>query len=299
MRRVVLVLLLFAVLSLPVLLLLDRSGGGGQRVALIDISGVIADSDGFSGGADPRTTVNFLRQAQNDPSVKAVVVRINSGGGSPAAAEEIYDAIRSTSASGKPVVVSMGDVAASAAYYIASAGDRIVANPSTTTGSIGVISQNFVIGELLEEHGITVETIVSGPFKDAAGPFRPMTEQERAYMQELVDDVLDQFVSAVARGRGLDEDYVRSLADGRIFTGRQAYALQLVDQLGGLEDAIRLAGELAGIPGRPHVITLRRQPTLTERLLQLSWPALGGLLDGSRDDVIRWLGIPPWGYRLR
>lgn len=301
MRRLVLVLLILAVLSLPVLMLLGQGDrvSGGDRVALIDISGLIADSVGYGGGTTPRATVNFLRQAQTDPRIKAVVLRINSGGGSPAAAEEIYDAVRRTSAMGKPVVVSMGDVAASAAYYIAAAADRIVANPSTTTGSIGVISQNFVFADLLAEYGISVETIVSGPFKDTGSQFRHMSEQERAYMQELVNDVLDQFVGAVAAGRGLDEDYVRSLADGRVFTGRQAHALQLVDELGGLEDAIMLAGRLAGIPGRPQVITLRRQPTLSERLFQISWPALSGLLDRSRHDVIHWLDIPPWGYRLR
>ena len=301
MRRLVIVLLFIAVLSLPVLLFLRESGdgGGGERVALIDSSGGIADTGGDGGSGDPRTIVGFLRQAETDPRVKAVVVRINSGGGSPAAAEEIYDAIRRIRSRGKPVVASMGDVAASAAYYIAAAADRIVANPSTTTGSIGVISQNFVIGRLLDELGITVETVVSGPFKDATSQFRPMTEEERAYMQALVNDVLEQFVHAVAEGRGLDVEYVRSLADGRIFTGRQAHSLRLVDELGGLEDAIMLAGRLAGIPGRPRVITLRRQPTLSERLLQLYLPALDGLIDPSHGDVIRWLGVPPWGYRLR
>lgn len=302
MRTVVLVLLLLAVLSLPVLVLYNQggtTGAGGNSVALIDISGLIAESPGYGGGTAPRTTVNFLRRAQTDPRIKAVVLRINSGGGSPAAAEEIYDAVRRTSEIGKPVVVSMGDVAASAAYYIAAAADRIVANPSTTTGSIGVISQNFVFADLLAEYGITVETIVSGPFKDTGSQFRHMSEQEREYMQELVNDVLDQFVGAVAAGRGLDEEYVRSLADGRVFTGRQAHALQLVDELGGLEDAIMLAGRLAGIPGRPNIVTLQRQPSLTERLLQISWPALAGLLDPGRPDIIHWLDIPPWGYRLR
>lgn len=299
MRRFVLVLLLLAVISLPLLLVLgDRSTTGGDRVALIDISGLIAEDPGY-GGTAPRTTVGFLRQAQADPRIKAVVLRVNSGGGSPAAAEEIYVAIRRTSEQGKPVVASMGDIAASAAYYISAAADRIVANPSTTTGSIGVIAQNFVVRDFLDQYGIAVETTTSGPFKDTTSYFRPMDEAEREYMQEIVNDVLEQFIEAVAVGRGLDEAHVRRLADGRIFTGRQAHALQLVDELGGLEDAIMLAGEMAGISGRPNVVTLQRQPTLADRLLRLSIPSLPIPTDWSADGIARWLGIPPWGFHLR
>lgn len=300
MRRLVLVLLLLAVLSIPLLLVLgERTPTGGRdRVAIIDISGLIAEDPGY-GGTAPRTTVAFLRQAQTDPRIKAVVLRVNSGGGSPAAAEEIYDAIRRTSEQGKPVVVSMGDIAASAAYYISAAADRIVANPSTTTGSIGVIAQNFVVQDLLNEHGITVETTVSGPFKDTPSYFRPLSDAERAYMQEIVNDVLEQFIKAVAVGRGLDEAHVRRLADGRIFTGRQAHALGLVDDLGGLEDAILLAGQLAGIPGRPDVVTLQRQPTFSERLLRISMPPSPFPSDWTPDGLARWLGIPPWGFHLR
>lgn len=297
MRRVVLVLLILAVVSLPILLFFtDRAPSlSGGHVAIVDVTGVIAEDPGYS-GTSPRTFVNLLRRAETDPRIKAVVVRVNSGGGSPAAAEEMYRAIVRLRQQGKPVVVSMGDVAASAAYYLSAAADRIVANPSTTTGSIGVISQTFVFADLLAEHGVSVETIVSGPFKDAPSSFRPLTDQERAYMQEIVDDVLETFIDAVAQGRGLDEEYVRSLADGRIFTGRQAYELQLVDELGGLEDAVMLAGRLAGIEGRPQVITLQRQKTFTERLLEIARP---WRWDSSAEQLIQWLGIPPWGYQFR
>ncbi len=298
MRRVVLVLLLLAVLSLPVLLFMGGEAAvsrGPDQVALIDIAGLIAENPGL-GGTAPRTTVNFLRRAEANPRVKAVVLRVNSGGGSPAAAEEIYTAIRRLRDGGKPVVVSMGDVAASAAYYISAAADRIVANPSTMTGSIGVISQTIVFEDLLQEHGITVETIVSGPFKDATSSYRKLTDEERAYMQAMVNDVLETFIEAVAAGRGLDKEYVRTLADGRIFTGRQAHELRLVDELGGLEDAIMLAGELAGISGRPNVVTLQRQRTWAERLLEMVVP---NMFNSSSDQLIQWLDIPPWGYQLR
>lgn len=297
MRRVILVLLLLAVVSLPILLFTGgrSSSLGGQRVALIDIKGLIAEDAGY-GGTTPRGFIDLLRRAETDPSIKAVVVRINSGGGSPAAAEEMYGAIVRLRQQGKPVVVSMADVAASAAYYISAAADRIVANPSTTTGSIGVISQNFVLADLLADVGVSVETIVSGSYKDAPSMYRSMTEQEREYMQALVDDVLETFIDAVAEGRGLDAEYVRSLADGRVFTGRQAQELGLVDQLGGLEDAIMLAGSLAGIDGRPVVVTLQRQRTFTERLLEVARPAAW---DWSAAGLIQWLGIPPWGYQLR
>lgn len=298
MRQVVLVLLLLAMLSLPILLLMGGNTAtttGPDQVALIDIAGLIAENPGY-GGTGPRTTINFLRRAEANPRVKAVVLRVNSGGGSPAAAEEIYAAIRRLRARGKPVVVSMGDVAASAAYYISAAADRIVANPSTMTGSIGVISQTFVVADLLQEYGVSVETIVSGPFKDAPSSYRHLTDEERAYMQEMVNDVLETFIEAVATGRDLDKEYIRTLADGRIFTGRQAHALRLVDELGGLEDAIMLAAELAGIPGRPTVVTLQRQRTWAERLLEVVAPRLSNF---STDQLIQWFDIPPWGYQLR
>lgn len=297
MRRVIVVLLLLAVISLPILFVLGGRGVSliGQRVALVDVTGVIAENAAI-GGTTPRMFTNLLRRAEEDPTIKAVVVRVNSGGGSPAAAEEMYQAILRLREAGKPVVVSMGDVAASAAYYLSAAADRIVANPSSLTGSIGVISENFVFAELLGDLGVTVETVVSGPFKDIPSNFRPMTEDERAYWQQLINDVLETFIDAVARGRGLDEEYVRSLADGRLFTGRQAYELKLVDELGGLEDAILLAGRLAGIEGRPDVVPLQRPRPWTERLLQVAVP---GAWEFSAAQLIQWLGIPPWGYQLR
>lgn len=296
MRRFLGILLVLAIVSVPLLFLFGgparQAAPTGPQVALIDIAGTIVDGATI-GNTNPRTTVGHLRSAQRDPRIAAVVVRINSGGGSPAASEEIYDEIVRTRAMGKPVVISMGDVAASGGYYIAAAGDKILANPSTTTGSIGVIMQYVVLEQLLNDLGIAAETITSGRFKDTGNPFRPLEPFERDYLEEMVNDVLEQFIKAVAEGRGLDVDYVRELADGRIFTGRQAHELGLVDELGGLEDALLTAGAMVGIEGRPPVVTLERRLSFVERLLQIMQRAL------PPETMLDWLNMPPWGYNLR
>ena len=317
MRRVLLVLLVVSVLVLPLLLVLGQDRGPARpRVALIEIAGTIADSwsdSPWSGlGTGAREVIEHLRTAQEDQRFIAVIVRINSGGGSPAAAQEIYQAIRQVRANNKPVVASMGDVAASAAYYIASAADKVVANPSTLTGSIGAIMEVFIVEDLMKRFGVEAETIVSGPYKDAGSPYRPLSPEERAHFQELVNDVLDQFISDVARGRGMDVETVRALADGRVFSGRQALALGLVDHLGGLEDAVAIAAELAGIDERPVVVPLRRERSFYDRLLGLAAAALvrAGLRHAAGEGTIESVGdavpagslpsyIPPWGYRLR
>ncbi|MBO8141361.1 MAG: signal peptide peptidase SppA [Firmicutes bacterium] len=309
MRRFLTILAILAAIFLLPLWLFSSGdrGPAGPRVALIDIAGVIAaDPPGSlaaAGATAAREVVEHLRAAQEDPRVVAVIVRINSGGGSPAAAQEIYQAIRRTSAQGKPVVASLGDTAASAAYYVAAAADRIVANPGTVTGSIGVIMEVYVINDLLERLGISPEVVTSGPYKDIGSPLRPVTPDERALLQQLVADVLDQFVEDVASGRRMDADAVRALADGRIFSGRQALELGLVDELGGLEDAVTIAGELAGLDERPAVVPFRRERSLYERLLSLaetfgslstlrSWTQTGAAPGGT-------LPVPAWGFRLR
>lgn len=294
MRRWTTILIILAVLSLPVLLLFGepatRSTSRTPHVALIDLTGTIADSFGT---IRPRETIGFLRTAQQEPNTRAVVVRINSGGGSPAASQEIYNEIRRTSELGKPVVVSMGDTAASGGYYIAAAGDVIVANPATVTASIGVIMQFQVVEDLLEEYGVVTHTLTTGQHKASANPFVHPTAANVELLQNLLNDTLEQFIADVANGRGMDPDDVRAIADGRIMTGRQAFEYGLVDQLGGLEEAIAVAGELAGISGRPHVVTLRRERTWQERLLSIVIP------DWSPQAIAEMFGITPWGYTVR
>ncbi|PKM82292.1 MAG: signal peptide peptidase SppA, partial [Firmicutes bacterium HGW-Firmicutes-13] len=168
-------------------------------------------------------------------------------GGSAAASQEINSEIKKLREEGKVVVVSMADVAASGGYYIAAAADKILANPGTTTGSIGVIMQVTNLEELYEKIGMEIETIKSGEQKDIGNPARPMTEEERSILQSISNDIYDQFVDAVAEGRNLSRERVLELADGRIFTGRQAFELDLIDELGDLYDAVEKAAELAGL----------------------------------------------------
>ncbi len=217
-----------------------------DKIALIRVEGVIVDS---------RSIVKDLRRYRKDPAIKAILIRIDSPGGAVAPSQEIYDELIQIQREGqKKVVTSMGTVAASGGYYIASATDLIVANPGTMTGSIGVIMELANFEKLLQKMGVEGVTIKSGKNKDVGSPFRKMEKEERELLQGVLDDVHGQFIEAVAQGRSLEVDYVRKLADGRIFSGRQAKAVGLVDELGSLEFAIRKLTEIAGIEGEPHVV---------------------------------------------
>ena len=185
-----------------------------------------------------------FRKARQDDSVQAVLLRVNSPGGSAAATQEAAAELQKLKDSGKPVVVSMGDTAASGAYWLAAYGDKIYANPSTITGSIGVYMSYYDVQGLSEKLGVREEKIKSGPHKDIFSPFRPMTEEERRLTQNMVDDMYEQFVAVVAEQRHMDGEKVRSLADGRVFTGVQAKEAGLVDELGNYYDALGYAGTL-------------------------------------------------------
>lgn len=217
-----------------------------EKVAIVRVEGPILDSHG---------TVEELRTFAEDPTVRAIVMRIDSPGGGVAPSQEIYNAVRRVrKENNKTVVASMGTVAASGGYYIAVATDRILANPGTLTGSIGVIMQMANFQELLEKVGVKNIVVKTGKFKDIGSPFRPMQEEDRRLLQSVMDDVHRQFIDAVADGRSLDSAEVEQLADGRVFTGKQAKSILLVDDIGDLQDAIRLAGELGGIKGDPRII---------------------------------------------
>ena len=189
-----------------------------------------------------------------DPTIKAVIVRIDSPGGGVASSQEIYEEVRRLRADGKLVVASLGSVAASGGYYIASATERIFANAGTLTGSIGVIVQLANVEELLQRVGISSTAITSGPFKDSGNPTRALRPEERQVFQALVDDVYQQFIEAVSQGRQLPLDEVAQIADGRIYTGRQAKELRLIDELGTFQDAITYAASNAGISGKPKLV---------------------------------------------
>lgn len=220
---------------------------GGDAVAVLEIDGTIDDS---------RSAIQSLKQFGETKGIRAVVVRIDSPGGAVGPTQEIHEEIEKLKKK-KPVVASLGGMAASGGYYIASACDQIVANPGTLTGSIGVIMELSNLEELMKKIGYKGTAIKSGPHKDIGSPLRPLTPEGKAILQSLVDNVHGQFVSAVAKGRGLSEDVVRELADGRVYSGEQAKKLGLVDILGNMEDAIELAAKRAGIKKEPQVIFTR------------------------------------------
>ncbi len=221
----------------------------GKSVGLLELRGVITDA------ADAIEALDRFRR--NEKTV-AVVLRVDSPGGAVAPSQEIYDAVwrvRET----KPVIASLGNVAASGGYYVAAAANTIFADPGTITGSIGAIMTVRQISELAQKIGLSEQVVKSGRFKDAGNPLRALSPEERAVFQEMVDDVLTQFVSAVAKGRGMDETEVRPLADGRVYSGAAAHRAGLVDRLGGLAQAIEMAWRDAGQEGEPQVTRVRGQ----------------------------------------
>jgi protease-4 len=223
-----------------------------NKVAIIDVEGVIMnvrESGLFGSGENPVSLFREkLQEAADDKHVKAVVLRLNSPGGAVTASDIMYqDLLHFRQRTHKPVVACMMDVAASGAYYLAMASDRIYAHPSTVTGSIGVIMNLYNASGLFAKIGVSTDPIKSGPNKDIGNPGRPMTEEERAILQGMVNSFYGQFVEVVARGRNLPEDRVRALADGRVYTGVDAKKLGLVDEIGYLDDAIQMAKDMACI----------------------------------------------------
>src|SRR5437867_91653 len=238
----------------------SRGAGGalfGERVAIVELEGVIVDVDDL---------VREIKAYRDNAAIRAVVIRINSPGGAVAPTQELYGAIRRLREAGKPVVASLGSVAASGGYYVAVAADQIYANPGTLTGSIGVIMQLASVESLMKKVGVDWVVVKAGHFKDIGNVGRPMTPEERRVLQSLLDDVHDQFINAVAEGRKLDRATVVQFADGRVFSGTQAKSLKMIDALGSLEDAVNRAATLAGLPVPPRVIPPRRRLSIFEML---------------------------------
>jgi len=245
--------------------------GFGEAVGVIPVEGVIAS--GYPDSATPTggtvysgRVIDYLKQAEADSSVKAIVLRVDSPGGGVVGSDEIHAQMLAMT---KPVVVSMGEMAASGGYFISAPADEIFANRNTLTGSIGVISQFIHLEEFLEKNGISVTTIVSGEFKASGGMFEEMSAADQAIWQGIIDDAFADFVDVVAEGRGMSEAEVLPLADGRVFTGEQAQQVGLVDSLGNLPDAIARAAELGGIEGEPRIVEYRPPPGFLESLLGL------------------------------
>src|SRR5919107_1299775 len=247
------------------------SGDGPDKVVVVPIEGVIAPADDTLGGVLPTSTpeglTDALRQAGSDPSVVAVVLEIDSPGGGVTASDEMHQSVLDFEENtGEPVVVSMQDVTASGGYYISTAADRIVANKTTLTGSLGVIISLPHFAEAADKYRIKRVVIKSGKYKDIGSAFREMAPDEREIFQSIVDDLYSQFVDVISEGRDIPEERVREIADGRIYSGVQAKKLGLVDSFGELEDAAATAGNLAGAKDTT-LVRYVQAPTLFETVL--------------------------------
>jgi protease-4 len=215
-----------------------------NKIGVVPINGIIRDAD---------TIIEQMIAFRNDRQIKAIILRIDSPGGGVGPSQEIYSETRRTSRT-KKVVASLGSVAASGGYYVASAADSVVANPGTLTGSIGVLMEFVRFEELLKKIGVEMQVIKSGEFKDIGSPNRKMTDEEKEMLSTLLEDIRNQFVTAVSQGRNMPEEAVLALADGRIFSGRQAKDLGLVDSLGNFRDAVSVAKRLAHIKGEVKLV---------------------------------------------
>ncbi len=249
----------FAGVLIGVLISDHGQNPGGDGVAVVNVDGIIIDPDPY---------IKSIRKIRETDSVKAVVVRVNSPGGSVAASQEIYEELKSLGEA-MPVVASMGTVAASGGYYIACAAATIYANPGTVTGSIGVIAQFASYEQLLEWAKVEVEVIKSGEFKDLGSPLRKMPEEQKAYLQTLIDDSHSQFKDMISERRNLPPAKVASLSDGKIFIGSQARDLGLIDRIGTLEAAIAEARDLGGLDEDSWI---REYPMKKRTLLDFVFP---------------------------
>ncbi|MCL6466384.1 MAG: signal peptide peptidase SppA [candidate division WOR-3 bacterium] len=248
----------------------DSLIGTAPALGYVTIEGTLTDS---------RETVRQLQNLSKNPAVKGILIRVESPGGGVTAAHEIYQEIKRIRDSGKPVVVSMGTIAASGGYYVAAPATVIVANPGTLTGSIGVIMELPIVRGFLDKLGMKVEVIKSKDAKDIGSPFRDMTDFDRRLLQGVVSDVYQQFLEVVSSERSIPIDSLERIADGRILTGRQAKAWGLVDTLGTLEEAKRILAERCGIKGEPRWIKPRKRIQVwLERMLD--------------DGMARILGVP-------
>lgn len=255
------VLFLISLVISLVFALLHKHLPIGDKVALVRVEGPILDA---------KETIDELKEHVKDLSVKAIVLRVDSPGGAVAPSQEIYEEVRKAAAK-KTVVVSMGSTAASGGYYISSPATRIVANPGTLTGSIGVIMEIPNLEGLMSKIGVKTDVIKSGEHKDIASVFRGIRKEEREILQAILDNVHNQFINAVAEGRRMTLDDVKKIADGRVYTGEQALKAGLVDELGNLEDAIKVAAKLSGIKGEPTVVSKEKKLSLIN-LLRGSMP---------------------------
>jgi protease-4 len=249
--------------------------GFGDKIGVVEIEGVIADG---------KDAMEDIVRFKEDNGIKGVIVRINSPGGSVGPSQEIYQELKKLAAK-KKVFISAGGVCASGGYYIASAGEKIYANPSTITGSIGVIMEQVVAEELLKKVGIQPNTIKSGKFKDVGSPFRKMQDDEKAYFQQILDSIHEQFMKDVAEGRKMPIEQVKKLSDGRVYTGTQAKELGLVDGIGTFYDTLDNMKKDLGIKDKPVLVYGKRPFSL------LKW-----LISSATETIIKQYNAAPMYY---
>jgi protease IV len=246
---------LLAIVALSLLLAYGEGGGGefafGNRIQVVDIEGELVDS---------RPIIEQLKRYEDNKSVPAILLNVDSPGGGVAVSQEIYTEIKRLREKKQKIVVAyMSSVGASGAYYLSAPSDKIIANPGTIVGSIGVIAEWVNYGALMEWAKVKDVTFKTGEFKDTGTPTRALTEREKVYFQGLIDDMYVDFVEAVSTGRKMDVEAVRALADGRVFTGRDAREKKLIDAIGNFQDAVDLTASLAGITGKPNLLRATRQ----------------------------------------
>ncbi|GAB6159059.1 hypothetical protein JCM39194_22590 [Desulfotomaculum varum] len=268
-----------------------RHNGSGDKIAVVHIEGMIVSAApggfGASGVAAADRIVSELQEARENPDIKAVILKLNTGGGTVVGSDEIGREVARVRRSGKKVVAAMGEMAASGGYWIACQADKIVANPGTFTGSIGVIMELTNLQDLYNKLGVKFDNFKTGPNKDMGASYRQLTPEQREIFQGLVNDTYEDFIKVVAEGRRLDPARVRQLADGRIYTGKQARALGLVDELGDFTEAVQITARLAGLKGEPELVDMSGQPPFWQQFFSglqgksgvFAWPLpLDGLL---------------------
>ncbi|WP_419763378.1 signal peptide peptidase SppA [Desulforamulus ruminis] len=246
--------------------------GAGEKIAVIHIEGTIVSSDpgafGSTSVAAADRIVANLKEAREDPEIKAVLLKLNTGGGSVVGSDEIGREIERVKKSGKKVTAYMGEMAASGGYWISCKADRIIANPGTLTGSIGVILSITQLQELYDKLGVKITNFTTGPYKDMGASNKPLSPEEQQIFQSLIDDSYQDFINVVAQGRHMDPARVRELADGRIYTGKQAQAVGLVDELGDYTEAVQITAKLANIKGEPELVEMGRPKGLWEEFFR-------------------------------
>ncbi len=280
---------LFSVFFLFVLLVVSSADGEfdpmEEGLGVVEVTGPIMDS---------REALEQLERFERSEAIKGIIVRIDSPGGAVGPSQEIHRGVVRAREK-KKVVISMGTMAASGGYYIACAGDRVFANPGTITGSIGVVTQLTDVSELAELAHVKVHTLTSGPYKDSGNPFRPLEEKDRAFFEQMIDNMYEQFIRDIAKGRGMDLDEVRKLADGRVYTGEQAREKGLVDEMGGLREAAEYLAAEVGIEGAPKLIyPPKKDEDFLRQLLEGGARGLSqGLIEGAQE-----VSAPRVEYRM-